>query len=138
MAKILIVDDDPDFQEFLGYLLELEGYQVCSAYDGRSALDEIGGSERPDLVLLDVLMPGLDGFEVCMALLSDPKTAPPPVVFVSAMADDNYVRRGLSLGGVHYITKPLDVLELLGTVKDVLAGQGARTPGGASGGSPRA
>lgn len=124
MARILVVDDDPDFQEFLSVLLELEGYEVLAAYDGQSALDVINQGRAPDLVLLDVLMPGMDGFEVCMALLADPAKSPPPVVFISALADDKHIRQGLSMGGVHYITKPLDVVELLATIKDVLAETG--------------
>lgn len=130
MARILIVDDDPDFHEFLSVLLELEGYEARSAYDGSSAMEQLA-KEDIDLVLLDVLMPGMDGFEVLMALLdrdgSKPVRRVPPVVFVSALAEDKYVRRGLSLGGVHYITKPLDVVELLGTVKDILAESPAET-----------
>jgi DNA-binding response OmpR family regulator len=127
----LIVDDDPDFHDFLSVLLELEGYEVRSAYDGASALAELaeGGI---DLVLLDVLMPGMDGFEVLTAMGleggeggASPKGGErPPVIFVSALADDKHVRRGLSLGGIHYITKPLDVAELLGTVKEILAESG--------------
>lgn len=118
MPRIMIVDDDPDFHEFLSVLLELEGYEVSSAYDGASAIAGIDGS-RPDLILLDVLMPQMDGFDVCMTLLGREDRI--PIIFVSALAEDAYVRRGLSMGAVHYITKPLDVVELLGTIKEVLA-----------------
>lgn len=122
MSTIMIVDDDPDFHEFLSVLLDLEGYDVVSAYDGASALEQIETC-TPDLVLLDVLMPQMDGFDVCLALLEKPQRA--PVIFVSALAEDSYIRRGLSLGAVHYITKPLDVVELFGTIKEVLAAQDA-------------
>ena len=127
MARILIVDDDPDFHDFLSVLLELEGYEVRSAYDGMSAVEQLSDGGI-DLVLLDVLMPGMDGFEVLTTLAdredADHKRDRPPVIFVSALADDKHVRRGLSLGGIHYITKPLDVAELLGTVKEILAESG--------------
>jgi DNA-binding response OmpR family regulator len=120
----LIVDDDPDFHDFLSFLLESEGYEVRSAYDGASAMEQLA-DDGIDLMLLDVLMPGMDGFEVLAALLGEGKAQPkrelPPVVFVSALGEDKHVRRGLSLGGMHYITKPLDVAELLGTVKEILA-----------------
>lgn len=128
MARILIVDDDPDFHDFLSVLLELEGYEVRSAYDGASALEQLAEDEI-DLVLLDVLMPGMDGFDVLTALTREDRPEPerkvPPVIFVSALADDKHVRRGLSLGGIHYISKPLDVLELMGTIKEILAESGS-------------
>lgn len=130
MARILIVDDDPEFHELLAVLLELEGYEVSSAYDGNSAMEQLTKGDI-DLVLLDVLMPGMDGFEVLMALWgregSKPARTVPPVIFVSALAEDKYVRRGLSLGGIHYITKPLDVVELKGTIKEILAQRSARS-----------
>jgi DNA-binding response OmpR family regulator len=118
VPRIMIVDDDTDFQEFLGMFLELEGYEVCSAYDGASAVEQIE-KQPPDLILLDVLMPEMDGFDVCLNLLSRGGKLP-PVIFVSALADDTYVRRGLAIGAVHYITKPLEIVELLQTIKETV------------------
>jgi DNA-binding response OmpR family regulator len=122
MPRIMIIDDDPDFQEFLSMFLELEGYQVSAAFDGVSALEKID-ADSPDLILMDVLMPQMDGFEVALNLLARGKNAP-PVIFVSALGDDAQIRRGLALGAVHYITKPLEIVELLDTIKGVVGPPG--------------
>jgi DNA-binding response OmpR family regulator len=122
MPRIMIIDDDPDFQEFLSMFLELEGYQVSAAFDGVSALEKID-ADTPDLILMDVLMPQMDGFEVALNLLARGKNAP-PVIFVSALGDDAQIRRGLALGAVHYITKPLEIVELLDTIKGVVGPPG--------------
>jgi len=114
--KILIVDDTPVNVELLDYILRAEGFRTCSASDGHMAL-EVGREERPDLVLLDVMMPGENGFETCARLKSDPLTADIPVIFVSAMNDVKSKVTGLRSGGVDYISKPVDGEEVLARIR---------------------
>jgi CheY-like chemotaxis protein len=102
--------------------LELEGYDVQIAGNGDEALKTLK-SFQPDVVLLDVMMPKLDGREVCRRIKGDPTTAHIPVVFLSARAQDMDVNSGLELGASAYITKPFDPLDLLETVQKVLAGE---------------
>jgi len=115
MATILIVDDDPDFQEFVCALFELEGNEPHAAFDGQTAL-ELYEQIQPDLVLLDVMMPGMSGFEVCRRLRRD-LGATIPVVFVSALAEDSDAAEGIEAGGDDYVTKPFDFPALLEVVE---------------------
>ena len=102
--------------------LELEGYDVKRASNGDEAL-KLVRTFKPDIVLLDVMMPKLDGREVCRRIKGDPLTAEIPVVFLSARAQDMDVNSGLELGASAYITKPFDPVDLLSTVERVLAGE---------------
>lgn len=111
-ASILIVDDVEDNIEILGDLLTFDGYNVQTARSGESALKLVQES-RPDLILLDILMPGMDGFEVCKRLKSDAKTSDIPVVFVSSMTDIESKVKGFKSGGVDYINKPFQHAEIL-------------------------
>ena len=113
-AKILIVDDNPSNIDILLELLR--DFDVRAALDGQSALDAIS-EELPDLILLDVVMPGIDGYEVCRQLKSKPKTQNIPVIFLSASADEASIIKGFELGGVDYIKKPYLSLEVLVRVK---------------------
>ena len=119
MPKILVVDDDRVIQQLIEVNLELEGYEVVKASNGEEAL-EMFASERPDLVILDVMMPKLNGKDVCRKLKSDPETAKTPIIFLSARAQEMDVEAGLELGADAYVTKPFDPSTLLDTVSSLL------------------
>jgi len=111
-ATILIVDDVEDNLEILGDLLSFDGYNVQTALSGEEALMKVQES-HPDLILLDILMPGMDGFEVCTQLKADENTKDIPVVFVSSMTDIDSKINGFKVGGVDYINKPFQHAEIL-------------------------
>jgi len=121
-ARVLVVDDDKIIQQLLQVNLELEGYEVTTADNGEDAL-RLVKDLRPDLVLLDVMMPKLDGREVCRRIKADAAIAKTPVIFLSARAQDMDVHSGLDLGASAYLTKPFDPVDLLTTVEKVLDGQ---------------
>jgi sigma-B regulation protein RsbU (phosphoserine phosphatase) len=114
--KILIVDDLPMNVQLLEAVLQSEGFETCSADSGASGL-AMSHSERPDLILLDVMMPGESGFETCAKLKSDPVTADVPVIFLSALDDVKNKVKGLKIGGVDYISKPVHGEEVLARVR---------------------
>ncbi|OYD88162.1 hybrid sensor histidine kinase/response regulator [Nostoc sp. 'Peltigera membranacea cyanobiont' 213] len=113
---ILIVDDIPTNLDVISEALSNEGYKVAIATSGERALQQI---ERrpPDLILLDVMMPGIDGFETCQRLKANPKTCDIPVIFMTALADVDNKVKGLKLGAVDYVTKPFQEEEVLARVK---------------------
>jgi len=115
-ADILVVDDVPANLTLLCGILKEQGYRARPAPDGAMAL-RAAAQSRPDLVLLDIDMPGLDGFEVCRRLKADPALADIPVLFISALADVTDKVRGLALGGVDYISKPFRAEEVLARVQ---------------------
>jgi len=116
MDKILIVDDEPDNVELLVQILEDEGYDILSALSAKEALD-IVSKEIVDLILLDVTMPGMDGFELCEILKSDEKTSEIPVIFVTALGETTDKVKGLDIGAVDYITKPIEPAEVVARVR---------------------
>jgi len=118
--KILVVDDEPDVVEVVGFRLQKEGYDVISAHDGPSGL-AIALAKQPDLIVLDIMMPGIDGFEVFRRLKADQRTANIPVIMLTAKADSPSVAKGWMEGVDNYITKPFDVEDLVKSVKGVLA-----------------
>lgn len=103
---ILIVDDTPENITLLSNLLKPD-YHVRAALNGERALQIVGNDPKPDMILLDIMMPGLDGYEVCRRLKNDPVTAAIPVIFVTAMSGDQDEEKGLALGAVDYLTKPI-------------------------------
>ncbi len=113
-AKILIVDDNPANIDILIELLD--EYDVRAVLDGESALEAVK-EETPELVLLDITLPGIDGFEVCRRLKNMPGVKEIPVIFLSASTDDASIVKGFELGGVDYITKPYRAKEILARVK---------------------
>lgn len=115
-AEILVVDDTAMSLELLGELLMRAGYNVRSAQDGRMALRS-ARARPPELILLDVRMPGMDGFEVCQRLKSDPVTKDIPVIFLSALSDTTDKMTGFRLGAVDYIAKPSQPEEVLARVR---------------------
>ncbi len=117
--KILIVEDDKDILKMVEYNLKKEGYRTVCARDGEDAI-EMAHSERPDLILLDLMLPGIDGLEVCKQLKKESKTASIPVIMVTAKSQESDKVVGLELGADDYVTKPFSVRELLARVKAVL------------------
>lgn len=117
--KVLIADDDPDILRFVEVNLAIEGYEVISASDGQEALDK-AIETLPNLVLLDVMMPNIDGFEVCKMLRADPRTSNISIIMVTAKSLSADKITGLSSGADDYILKPFDPLELLARVKRTL------------------
>jgi len=120
-STILVVDDERDILEFLKYNLEKEGYRVLTAHNGKEALRFV--KQHPDLVVLDVMMPELDGWEVCKAIRKDPATAKTPIVFLTARDSEVDEVVGLELGADDYITKPVKVRTFLARVKRALKGR---------------
>ncbi|MFI5396998.1 MAG: PP2C family protein-serine/threonine phosphatase [Candidatus Binatia bacterium] len=117
--RILIVDDSSVNRRILRSLLDKQGYELFEAADGASALD-IARCQALDLALLDVMMPGLDGYQVCVALKADRRTADIPIIFLSALSDAISKTKGLELGAVDYIGKPFDGGEVLARVQSHL------------------
>ncbi len=117
--KILVVDDHPSSRMTAVALLSVEGYEVLEAESGTAALESVGVT-APDLILLDVMMPDMDGFEVCRLLKQDEHTRLIPVVFVTALNDRRARLRGIESGGDDFLTKPFDQLELSARVKSLI------------------
>jgi len=115
MAKILLIDDEQDILEFLKYNLEMEGYEVITGIDGQEALEKI--AENPDLLVLDIMMPKLDGFEVLERIRSDKRYKDIPVIFLTAKAGEIHEIKGLELGASDYIQKPISPKKLIARVK---------------------
>jgi phosphoserine phosphatase RsbU/P len=113
---ILIVDDNPKNLQILGNYLQMEGYRVEFALDGNSALDWVERTEF-DLILLDIMMPGMDGFEVCRIIKSDPVKQKIPIIFLTAKVDTESIVNGFDLGAVDYVIKPFNQKELIARVK---------------------
>lgn len=116
--KILAVDDERHIVRLVEVNLQRAGYQVVTAYDGREALEKVK-AEEPDLIVLDVMMPYMDGFEVLKNLKADPVTAEIPVIMLTAKAQDADVFRGWQSGVDCYLTKPFNPMELLTFVKRI-------------------
>ncbi|MDZ7857314.1 response regulator transcription factor [Sphaerotilus sp.] len=119
-AKILIADDEPNILLSLEFLMKREGFQVCVAADGAAALAAVQ-RERPDLVLLDVMMPGKTGFEVCQAVRADETLAATRILMLTAKGRETDVAKGLALGADAYMTKPFSTRELVERVRSLLA-----------------
>lgn len=117
--KILVVEDEKDIVKMLDYNLEKEGYKVLSAYDGEDAL-AVAGREHPDLIILDLMIPKIDGLEVCRTLKKENKTASIPIIMLTAKTQESDKIVGLELGADDYVTKPFSPRELLARVKAVL------------------
>lgn len=112
---ILIVDDVPKNLQVLGNILRNKNYKIAAATGGRQAVDMVD-KIRPDLVLLDIMMPGMDGFEVCKEIKSRPETAGIPIIFLTAKTATDDIVKGFSAGAVDYVTKPFNAAELLARV----------------------
>ncbi len=116
--KIMVVDDEPDVLLVGRTVLEKEGYEVIDAHNGEDCL-EILKTENPDLILLDVMMPGIDGFEVCKRIKNDTKTKDIPIIILSAKGGEEDVLKGMSLGIADYFPKPFSYDILLGKIDSI-------------------
>jgi len=119
MKRILVIDDLPENVFMLKDRLEQEGYEVLTAYNGKSGIEK-AQSELPDLILLDVMMPDINGFEVCKILVDDSRTSDIPIILVTAKTDPEDIKEGLDAGAYDYIKKPINKIELLARVKSEL------------------
>jgi DNA-binding response OmpR family regulator len=117
--KVLIVDDEPNIVISVEFLMRREGFEVLVARDGEEGLARIQ-ADRPDLVVLDVMMPKLDGFEVCKAVRADPTLAGVRILMLTAKGRTAEISKGLSLGADDYIPKPFATRELVAKVKELL------------------
>jgi two-component system alkaline phosphatase synthesis response regulator PhoP len=120
MTKVLIIDDEAPIRLLCRVNLEAEGMEVVEAPDGPTGLVVVE-SERPDAILLDVMMPGLDGWSVAERLLEREDTRELPIVFLTARADLRDRARGMDLGGLDYITKPFNPVDLASLVEEVVS-----------------
>ena len=116
---ILVADDEPSIVLSLQVLLKKAGYMVRIARNGEEALESVA-EVRPDLVLLDAMMPKRDGFDVCQSLRSDPATQDLPIIMLTAKSRDVERQKGMALGATDYITKPFSTRELVATVQKYL------------------
>ncbi|MBL9217749.1 MAG: response regulator [Opitutaceae bacterium] len=119
VAKILAVDDEPDLTDLMQYHLVRAGHDVTTAANGWEAIHAVR-TNRPDIILLDLMLPDLDGFGVCEILRRDPATATIPIIIVSAWASADSRNLGLELGALDYITKPFSPAELVARVNHLL------------------
>jgi two-component system alkaline phosphatase synthesis response regulator PhoP len=119
-SKVLIVDDNPQMIELLqAYLEDLQHVSVLSAADGEEALRKVA-ADRPDLVLLDIMMPRMSGFEVCRRMKADPATRQIPVIMVTALDELADIERGVEVGSDDYLVKPIKRVELVSRVSTLL------------------
>jgi two-component system alkaline phosphatase synthesis response regulator PhoP len=124
MAKrILIVDDEPNIVVSLDYLMKREGYETTIAVDGEGALWALG-EKTPDLVILDVMLPKLNGFDVCEAIRANPKWRNVKILMLSAKGRDTDVAKGLRLGADAYVTKPFSTQDLVAQIAQLLRKHG--------------
>jgi two-component system alkaline phosphatase synthesis response regulator PhoP len=120
---ILVAEDERDIREFLAMALQVSGFHVVEARNGEEAI-ALAASHTPDLILLDIRMPKVTGFQACEALKSDPNTKDIPIIFLSAYANQDEIQRGLALGADEYLTKPIGPDVLTQRVTDVLRQSG--------------
>jgi DNA-binding response OmpR family regulator len=123
MPRILIVDDEPNIVISLEYLMKREGFDVATAGDGEAALAALEGGP-PDVVILDVMLPKVNGFEVCRRMRADPRWRATKVLMLTAKGRDSEIDKGLGLGADVYVTKPFSTKELLAQVRALLAASG--------------
>jgi len=119
-TKVLVIDDEAPIRLLCRVNLEAEGMEVIEAADGPSGLER-ARAEAPDVILLDVMMPGLDGWRVAEELLDNTGTEDIPIIFLTARAELRDRARGIDLGGVDYVTKPFNPVELAPLVRDLLS-----------------
>ena len=119
MSKILIVDDEQDIVELVSYNLEKEGFKTVKAFDGEAALKMVK-TQKPDLIILDLMLPKMNGLDVCRAIRRNPETLSLPIIMLTAKGDEVDKIIGLENGADDYITKPFSVKELIARVRSIL------------------
>lgn len=117
--KILVIDDRPDNVYYLQSRLQHENFVVITAFSGQEGIEK-AKTQKPDLILLDIMMPGMDGYEVCNILVNDPETSLIPIILVTAKVDARDVEQGLKIGAFDYIKKPFDKVELIARINSAL------------------
>ena len=120
LKKILIIEDDPSFLRAITHIVEKEGYNVVNASNGMRGL-RMAKEDKPDLLILDVMLPGIDGFEICSQLRHEPQTAKLPLIMLSAKGQEADKTTGLEVGADEYLTKPVDRAVLLEKVTALMA-----------------
>ncbi len=118
-TKVLLVDDEPNIIVALEFLVQSEGYQVFTAYDGKEALQKTD-LQQPDIIVLDVMMPGMDGFEVARHVRANPAYQDTRIIFLTARGTQEDRFRGYSSGGEFYLAKPFDNDELINIINEVV------------------
>jgi CheY-like chemotaxis protein len=121
--KILVAEDEKDIRELIGFTLRFAGLEVTLVKNGVEVVEQVS-QVRPDLVLLDVRMPKMTGYETCRVLKSDPETCDIPIVILSAKGQEGEIQEGIESGADHYIVKPFAPDELANQVKDILRDSG--------------
>lgn len=128
MARILIAEDERDIRELIAFTLKFAGHEVIATSNGEEAL-QAALSEKPDLILLDVRMPRMSGYQACEKIKADPGTRQIPVVFLSAKGQESEVKTGMDAGADEYILKPFSPDQLTARIKSILANHHARGGG---------
>jgi DNA-binding response OmpR family regulator len=123
MARILIAEDEPDIRELVTFMLRFAGHEVLSASNGEDAV-HTAAREVPDLVLMDVRMPRMTGYDACRLMRANPDLRDVPVVFLSAKGQEREVQSGLDAGAEEYLLKPFSPVELTNRVRDILSRHG--------------
>jgi DNA-binding response OmpR family regulator len=124
-STVLVVDDDPVILKLLEVNFEMEGFIVLLAHDGAEGID-VARSERPDIIVSDIMMPGKSGLELVSELKSDPSTSDIPIILLSAKAQNADVRSGMDAGADEYVTKPFEPLDLVDRVNQLLSSQASK------------
>lgn len=119
MPKILVAEDERDIRDLIGFTLRFAGFEVLLAGDGIEAIEK-APLEQPDLIILDVRMPKMTGYEACRQLKENPATSAIPIVFLSAKGQEDEIQQGLASGALEYIVKPFAPDELADQVRDIL------------------
>ena len=125
MAKILIAEDEPDIRDLVTFTLRFAGHEIVAVTNGAEAV-EAAKEVMPDIILMDVRMPRMTGYEACAAMKADPAIADIPVVFLSAKGQDNEIQTGLSAGASEYLLKPFAPMELSERVNELLQKYGKK------------
>jgi DNA-binding response OmpR family regulator len=120
LTRVLVIDDEPPIRLLCRVNLEAEGMEVLEAADGGTGL-QLAREEHPDVVLLDVMIPGIDGWQVAEQLLGDSATSSIPIIFLTARAELRDRARGIDIGGIEYVTKPFNPVELAPLIRDLTA-----------------
>ncbi|MBN1526268.1 MAG: response regulator [Candidatus Omnitrophica bacterium] len=119
--KILLVDDEKDFAQFLKLNLETHGYEADAAYDGEAAIDKVR-KEKPDLIILDIMLPKIDGYRVCNMLRNEYEYRNIPIIMLTARSGMGDVAAGMEMGAISYISKPFRLDALLGIIDGIMGG----------------
>jgi len=122
-GRLLVVEDEPENRLFIGLMLRTEGFIVDEAEDGAAAFERLSRDPLPDLILLDVMMPGLNGWEVFQRIRSDSRAREIPVLMLTALAQRSDVERAVELGVDGYLTKPFEPSDLLQKISEILSGR---------------